>query len=416
MLSDPAEIKQVFTAAPDVLHPGAGARVLEPVVGRESVILLDGRAHMEQRKLMLPAFHGERMERLSALMTEVTEREVASWPRERPVQLHPRMQRLTLEIILRAVFGLAPGGRLDALRERLGAMLAFGDRAISLMPPPADGRAAWALERIGPFAQFVALQQQADALIFELIAERRRHPGDADDVLAMLLDARHDDETPMSDQELHDELMTLLVAGHETTASGLAWAFEGLPRPPEVMARLIDELQAGDGDAYLTATIQEALRRRPVLPNVAPRLVVAPIEVGGWSYPLGVCLIPNAYLVHHDPAIYPDPVRVRTRAVPRAGSGDLHLDPVRRRQAALPRGALRDARDEAGPKGGPERVRAARHDCRLRGRAAAQHHDPTGRRGARRTRGSPAPSGCGVMSSGRPMFARSPGTWWILTL
>ena len=305
MLSDPAEVKQVFTAPPDVLHPGSGARVLEPVVGSNSVILLDGAAHMEQRKLMLPAFHGERMERLTGLMEEVAEREVASWPRGEPIELHPRMQRLTLEIILRAVFGLDPGPRLDALRERLREMLAFGDRWISLIPPPAESLAARVLERVGPFASFVRLQHQADELLFDLIEERRREDEERDDVLAMLLDARHEDGSPMSQQELRDELMTLLVAGHETTASTLGWAFERLSREPDVLSRLVED----EGDAYLTATIQETLRRRPVLPNSAPRFVVRPFDVGGWTYPPGVCLVPNAYLIHHDPDIYPDPYR-----------------------------------------------------------------------------------------------------------
>jgi cytochrome P450 len=312
MISDAAELKQVFTAPPDVLHPGQGARVLEPVVGSNSVILLDEAAHMEQRKLMLPAFHGEKMARLSGLMTEVAEREVASWPREERIELHPRMQALTLEIILRAVFGLDPGPRLDALRERLRAMLAFGDRAISMVPPPADSRAARVLERVGPFASYVRIQQAADELIFELIEERRREADeDRDDILAMLLGARHGDGSPMSEQELRDELMTLLVAGHETTASALAWAFARLPHHPDVLRRLAGELEDGDDDAYLTATIQETLRRRPVLPNSAPRLVVKPIEVGGWSYPAGVCLVPNAYLVHHDADVYPDPYAFR---------------------------------------------------------------------------------------------------------
>jgi cytochrome P450 len=311
MLSDPADVKQVFTAPPDDLHPGEGARILEPVVGRHSVILLDGREHMEQRKLMLPAFHGERMDRLADLMAEVAEREVSEWPRRVPVELHPRLQRLTLEIILRAVFGLDPGPRLDAVRERLGAMLAFGDRAISLVPPPAESLAARVLERVGPFAQFLRLLEEADELLFELIEERRREGQGRDDILAMLLDARHEDDSPMSQQELRDELMTLLVAGHETTASSLAWAFARLPRHPEVLGRLVDEIEDGDDDAYLTATIQETLRRRPVLPNSAPRLVMRPVEVGEWTYPPGVCLVPNAYLIHHDPAIYPDPYAFR---------------------------------------------------------------------------------------------------------
>jgi cytochrome P450 len=310
--TEPDAVKAVFTAPPDVLHPGEGARILEPIVGANSVLLLDEGAHMRQRKLMLPAFHGEKMAALSGLMEEVAQREVASWPREQTLELAPRMQRLTLEIILRAAFGLDPGPRLDALRERLAAMLAFGDRPISLMPPRPGSLAEKILERVGPFAEFVRIQAQSDELIFELIAERRAAEGkDRDDILAMLLEARDEDGAPMSDQEIRDELLTLLVAGHETTASTLAWAFATLPRQPRVLARLEEEVRHGDGDAYLTATIQETLRRRPVLPNSAPRLVVKPIEVGGWEYPPGVCLVPNAYLLHHDPDVYEDPYAFR---------------------------------------------------------------------------------------------------------
>ena len=311
MLTAPEDVKQVFTAPPDVLHPGEGARVLEPVVGTNSVILLDESAHMEQRKLMLPAFHGEKMARLSGLMEEVAEREVESWPRGTQVELQPRMQRLTLEVILRAVFGLAPGERLDALRERLKDMLAFGDRPISLAPPRQGTLAAEVLARVGPFSTFVRLQEKADELIFELIEERRSSEGEGADILAMLLDARHEDGSAMSDQELRDELMTLLVAGHETTASALAWTFERLLRHPDVVARLAEEIASDDGDAYLTATIQESLRRRPVLPNTAPRLVMKPIEIGGWNYPAGACVVSNAYLLHHDPDVYPDPYAFR---------------------------------------------------------------------------------------------------------
>ena len=310
-LTDPAEVKQVFTAPPDVLHPGEGARVLEPVVGSNSVILLDGDAHMEQRKLMLPAFHGEKMERLSGLMAEVAEREVASWPRGARVELHPRMQRLTLEIILRAVFGLETGPRLEALRERLRVMLEFGDRPISLLPIPVGSLPYRVLQRVGPYVKFVRLQEQADELIFELIDERRSTQQESDDILAMLLEARHEDGSPMSDQELRDELMTLLVAGHETTASTLAWVFERLPRHPEVLEQLTREIDGGEDDAYVTATIQETLRRRPVLPNAAPRLVKKSIEVGGVTYPPGVCLVANGYLIHHDSDIYPDPYAFR---------------------------------------------------------------------------------------------------------
>jgi cytochrome P450 len=305
MLSDPDEVKQLFTAPPEVLHPGEGARILEPVVGKNSVILLDEGDHLEQRKLMLPAFHGEKMERLSDLMTQVAEEQAASWPHGEPIELHPRLQALTLEVILRAVFGLDAGERLDALRGRLTEILALGSGPAGMFPVlqrDLGGLTFW--------NRFVRLREEADALIFELIDERRAEEADRDDVLSMLVGARHEDGTPMSHQELRDELMTLLVAGHETTASELAWAFERLAREPRVLRRLTDSLESDD-DSYLTATTQETLRRRPVLPNAAPRLVKQPVEVGGWSYPPGVCLIANTYLIHHDPEIYADPYAFR---------------------------------------------------------------------------------------------------------
>ena len=306
MLTDPDEVRELFTAPPDVLHPGEGARILEPVLGRNSVILLDEGDHLEQRKLMLPAFHGERMQRLSELMEEVSRREAESWPQDEPIALHPRLQALTLEVILRAVFGLDPGPRLDALRGRLTKILSLGTKPFSLLP------AQRGLGGRGPWARLMALREEADALIFELIDERRGEPRDRDDVLAMLLEARHEDGEPMSRQELRDELMTLLVAGHETTASQLAWTFERLVRTPAALERLAEEVrEGGEEDAYLDATIQESLRRRPVLGNAAPRFVRQPVEVGGWRYPQGVCLVANAYLVHHDPAIYPDPYAFR---------------------------------------------------------------------------------------------------------
>jgi cytochrome P450 len=306
-LSNPADVREIFTAPPEVLHPGQGARILEPVVGANSVILLDERAHLSQRKLMLPAFHGEKMQRLSGLMQEVTEREVERWPRDEPVRLHPRLQALTLEIILRAVFGLNAGERLDALRDRLTRILEFGDSPASLLP---------VLQRGRTWSEFERRRAEADALIYETIDERSSGSkgdggSDGDDVLAMLLAARHEDGSPMSPVELRDELMTLLVAGHETTASELAWAFERLARTPAVSARLTEEIDSGDGDAYVTATVQETLRHRPVLLNAAPRLTMEPVEIGGWTYPEGVCLLADAYLIHHDPEIYPDPYAFR---------------------------------------------------------------------------------------------------------
>ena len=303
ILSDPDEIKELFTAPPDAIHPGEGARVLEPIIGANSVILLDEDVHLEQRKLMLPAFHGERMQRLTGLMAGLAERELESWPRGEPIALHPRLQRLTLEIILRAVFGLEQGARLDQLRQLLTEILEFSESPLSVLP------ALRPVTRFLPsMRRLDSRMREADELIADLVAERRAEADEErDDVLSMLLRARHEDGSEMSGQEIRDELMTALVAGHETTASQLAWAFERLAHEPRVCRRLVEELDAGAGDEYLTATVNEILRLRPVLPNAEPRLTKRPVEIGGVRYPAGVSLLASAYLVHHDPDIYPEP-------------------------------------------------------------------------------------------------------------
>jgi cytochrome P450 len=312
MLWDAGDIKEVFTAPPDVLHPGEGASILEPLIGRNSVILLDEGDHLEQRRLLLPAFHGERMQRLTGLMTELAEREVASWPTDEPVALHPRLQGVTLEIILRVVFGLEEGPTLTRLRELLTEVLLFTESPLSVLPPLQ--RALWWLPRLRRFNRQL---RETDEIIFALIDERRgemERDGNAsprEDILAMLLAARHQDDSPMSQQELRDELMTALVAGHETTASQLAWALERLAREPAVRARLTDEIDAGESDEYLSATITEILRLRPVLPNAEPRLTKREVEIGGYRYPPGVVLLASAYLIHHDPDIYPEPQAFR---------------------------------------------------------------------------------------------------------
>jgi cytochrome P450 len=307
MLWDAADIKEVFTAPPDVLHPGEGARILEPLIGRNSVILLDEDEHLEQRRLLLPAFHGERMQRLTGLMTELAEREVGSWPTDEPVALHPRLQRVTLEIILRVVFGLEEGPALDRLRDLLTNVLAFTESPLSVLPPMM--RALGWMPRLRRFNDQL---RDTDALIFSLIEQRRSEiaaggGADRDDILSMLLAARHQDGSPMSRQELRDELMTALVAGHETSASQLAWALERLAREPAARARLAAEIDAGGSDEYLSATITEILRLRPVLPNAEPRLTKREVEIGGYRYPPGVVLMASAYLIHHDPEIYPEP-------------------------------------------------------------------------------------------------------------
>jgi cytochrome P450 len=305
LLSEPDQIKQLFSAPPEVLHPGEGARILEPILGAGSVLLLDEAPHLEQRRLLLPSFHGERMQGLAGLMSELTERELASCPRDEAVALHPRLQRLTLEIILRAAFGLEQSERMETLRERLTQVLVFAESPISLLPPRVQ------CLPVGSPGRLQRLLADVDALVFAHIDERRHTHGGGDDILSMLLAARHEDGSPMSSQELRDELITALVAGHETTASQLAWAFERLAREPAALAQLVSELDRDSGEEYLTATIQEVMRRRPVVLNAEPRLVKEEVEIGGWSYPRGVSLLASIWLVHHDEANYPDPYALR---------------------------------------------------------------------------------------------------------
>ena len=304
-LTQPDEIREMFSAPADVLHPGEGARVLEPIVGPRSVLLLDGGEHLAQRKLMLPAFHGERMRALTGAMEEVAAREVATWRPGEPFSLHARTQGLALEIILRAVFGMAAGARLDALRATLKEFLDVGASPLTMLPP--------FRRRLGPlttWARFVDVRDQADALIHEQIEARRRAGDEGDDVLTMLLAARDEDGNPMTDRELRDELVTLLVAGHETTASELSWGFEQMLRAPDVLER-VTQAAVEDDTAYLDATVKEILRRRPVLPIAGPRRIKQPVEIGGRTYPAGPAFAACIYLVHHDARIYPEPYAFR---------------------------------------------------------------------------------------------------------
>jgi cytochrome P450 len=305
LISDPGEIRELMTAPPDVLHPGEGGKVIEPVVGPTSVIVLDEERHLQQRKLMLPPFHGEALQRLSGLIDEFCEREVSSWPVGEPLALHPRLQRVTLDIILRVVFGLEDGRQLDAVRDALAALLGTGTGPLELL---------WTLPQMAwtaPARRRDRQREIADKLICELVEQRRRTDEQGDDVLSLLLAARHDDRSALSEGELRDELVTTLVAGHETTASQLAWAFAILARTPALADALGDELGRGANEALLKATIQEIMRLRPVLPNAEPRVVNKPVRIGPRLYPVGTALYPSTYLLHHDPQIYPDPYSFR---------------------------------------------------------------------------------------------------------
>ncbi len=304
-LTQPDEIREMFSAPADVLHPGEGARVLEPVVGSRSVLLLDGAEHLAQRKLMLPAFHGERMRALTGVMEEVAAAEVAGWRPGAPFTLHERTQALTLEVILRAVFGMAAGPQLDELRTTLKQLLDLGASPLTLLPLFRRN-----LGRLTTWQRFVEVRDRADALILALIEERRRTMEEGDDVMTMLLAARDEAGQPMTDRELRDELVTLLVAGHETTASALSWGFEQLVRAPVTLER-VTQAAVTDDTAYLEATVKEILRRRPVLPIAQPRRIKQPVEIGGHTYEPGPALIGCIYLVHHDARLYPDPYAFR---------------------------------------------------------------------------------------------------------
>ena len=304
-LTQPDEIREMFSAPADVLHPGEGARVLEPLVGPRSVLLLDGQKHLAQRKLMLPAFHGERMRALTGVMEEVAVAEVAGWRPGEPFALHTRTQALTLEIVLRAVFGAREGEQLDELRPAVKEFMELGASPLSLLPV--------FRRRLGPltpWTRFLAARERADALLLTLIDERRRAGDDGDDVLTMLLAARDEDGKPMTDRELRDELVTLLIAGHETTASALSWGFEQMVRAPEVLAR-VARAAVDDDTAYLEATVKEILRRRPVLPIAGPRRIKQAVEIGGRRYEPGPAFAACIYLVHHDARTYPEPYAFR---------------------------------------------------------------------------------------------------------
>jgi cytochrome P450 len=307
VLSDPDAVKEVFTGDPAIYHAGKANIILLPFLGHKSVLLLDGAPHLGQRRLLLPPFHGEKMRRHVGLMREIAEREVAAWPRGVPFAAHPHMQDLTLEVIMRIVFGVDEGDpRLAELRGRLRAFLEG-----SVNPRELRKLLVYGPERAERRRIFAHLLDPVDAVIAQVIADHRRRDdlADRDDVLSMLLLARHEDGTPMDDVELRDELMTLLVAGHETTATALAWALERLTRHPAALERLTEEVRAGE-EAYLDGVIRETLRLRPVIPFVGRR-ISEPQTIGGWDLPAGTRVAPSIHLVHRRPDLYPDPAAFR---------------------------------------------------------------------------------------------------------
>jgi cytochrome P450 family 135 len=306
MLAHPDQIKQVFTGDPEVFHAGEANVILRPSLGRHSVLLLDDAQHLSQRKLLLPPFHGERMTRYGELMRDIAERDIAGWPRGVPFRLHSHTQDVTMSIIVRAVFGVTEQARMERMRAALKEFIEWGTSPrqiayLSLMD----------IDQIERNVFFKRARRKVDAAVYDEIrhARGRQDLDEREDILSLLLQARHEDGSPMSDEELRDELMTLLLAGHETTATSLAWAIERLVRHPGAMERLVAEAQDG-GTEYAEAVCKETLRMRPVLPIVA-RLLKRDVEIGGRLLPEGVLVAPNIYLVQHREDVYPQARRFR---------------------------------------------------------------------------------------------------------
>jgi cytochrome P450 len=296
MVFDPELIRDVFRASPEQLRAGEANAVLEPVLGRRSVLLLDGAEHLRQRRLMLPPFHGKRLETYEHEMERAVDTAIEGWPVGEPFALIGSMQAITLEVIMTAIFGVGEGERREELKRRVRATLEpvarrVGVFILTLLRQRIGDR--------GTVRRFEERRRAMDELIYEEIAARRRVPDleQREDVFSLLLQARDEEGEPLTDQELRDELVTLLVAGHETTATGLAWVFDLLLHNARVLARLQEDLAAGEED-YLDAVVKEALRLRPVVPGIGRVVREEPFRLGDYLIPPGVEINPSIAVVH----------------------------------------------------------------------------------------------------------------------
>jgi cytochrome P450 len=295
------DVKTVFTGDAHVLHAGEGNAILAPVMGERSVLLLDEDEHLEQRKRMLPPFHGESVKRYRDVVREITEAEVERWPVGEPFPVHPHTADIALEVILRAVIGIEEAARLDQLRVLLRKVLDLTMPVMLMWLWPVLGR-------FGPGKRYNETLAEADEVLYDEIRRRRKDPrlDERQDVLSLLI---HEHGAAMSDLDLRDQLMTLLLAGHETTATGLAWAFERLSKNPRVL-RELEESLAGDDESYLDAVVKETLRSRPVIYDVT-RMIKEPVEVAGHRLPEGIRVFPGIGLVHRDAEHFSEPDEFR---------------------------------------------------------------------------------------------------------
>jgi cytochrome P450 len=311
--TNPDAVREIFTADGDDLRASGAALALRPVLGRHAIFFLEGERHARERRLMLPPFHGERMLAYGHAMREITVAALERWPVGRPFRLQDEMQRITFEVILRAVFGVG-GSELPRLRACLLRILAVATSPALLLPLLQVD-----LGRLTPWGRFVRLRREMDGLLRAEFARRRAAAESGSDILSLLLAARDEDGEPMSDQELVDEMRTLLVVGHETTATALTWAFQRIASRPDVLATIRAELArvVGPGPVapehigqltYLDATIKEVLRLNPIVSEVG-RVLTRPMRIGGRDLPAGVVATPCIYLTHRRPDVWPEPER-----------------------------------------------------------------------------------------------------------
>lgn len=302
--SHPTDVKQIFTGKAEHFHAGvANAEMFEPVVGEFSLLTLDEGEHLRQRKLLLPPFHGDRMRSYEGIFADVASREADRWELGRPFSMLAAMRRIAMEVILRAVLGVSDPGRLRAFNE---AILRFDRIAGMLLPLKALQRD---LGRFSPWRYFLRAREGVDQLIYEEVAARRTDAAvsEREDVLSLLLSARHEDGTPMTDLEMRDEIVTLIAAGFGTTSTSLGWVFERIVRVPEVLERLVDQ---PEDEAYREAVISETMRVRcPVTDST--RILTRETEIGGYLLPAGTQVVVALPLLHLRPDCWPDPYAFR---------------------------------------------------------------------------------------------------------
>jgi cytochrome P450 len=307
----PGLIKQILTGDDEVLHAGKANAMLEPLVGRHSVLLLDGAPHLRQRRLLSPPLRGERMQAYAGLIAEIAAAEVARMPRAGAFSLHGHMQAIALDVILRAVFGVEEGAHMSALRRLILEVLEPPPALLTFVPPK------YLDIPFSPFRTFLRRRAALASALREVMAVRRAAGGGGADILSLLLAARDVDGRPMSDEELVDELVTMLAAGHETTATALSWTFACVLEHPAVETRLRDEIAGAAANPaalaalpWLDAVVKETLRLRPIVPDVVRKLQ-APMRFAGFDLPAGVSLAPCIHLAHRRADVYPEPERFR---------------------------------------------------------------------------------------------------------